>query len=113
MFTNKSLTERQFALLLGRARLYNHLPNEMKREIPPLLFSDTQVGTIAKGYYSDEHFPREADGAISLWNMYNLFTGSNKSSYIDGFLPRGQNCFDFVRSIQDALDHGQHHWFLN
>jgi len=112
-FTEMSLSEHQFALLLGRARLYNYLPIGIKKEIPPLLFSDTQINTIAKAYYSDEQFPKEIDGSISLWNMYNLFTGSNKSSYIDSFLPRGQNSFEFVNSIQQALDKGDEHWFLN
>lgn len=112
-FTGMSLSEQQFALLLGRARLYNYLPNDTKKEIPPLLFSDTQINTIAKAYYNDENFPKEVDGAISLWNMYNLFTGANKSSYIDSFLLKGQNCTEFIGSISDALDKGEHHWFLN
>ena len=103
-FTQMSLSEKQFALLFGRARLYNYLPGPIKKEIPPLLFSDTQINTIAKSYYSDEHFPKEVDGAISLWNLYKLFTGSNKSTYIDSYLLKGQNSFDFVSSIQQALD---------
>ncbi|MCK5104882.1 MAG: DUF3871 family protein, partial [Cyclobacteriaceae bacterium] len=111
--TGKSLSEQQFAQLLGRARLYNYLPGNLKKEIPQLLISDTQVNAIAQAYYTDKDFPKEEDGSISLWNMYNLFTGANKTSYIDSFLPRGQNSFQFIQSIQDALDQGKDHWFLN
>lgn len=111
--TGKSLTEKQFAQLLGRARLYNYLPASTKKQIPQLLISDTQVNAIAQAYYTDKDFPKEEDGSISLWNMYNLFTGANKTSYIDSFLPRGQNSFQFIQSIQDALDQGKDHWFLN
>ncbi|WP_343671721.1 DUF3871 family protein [Chitinophaga sp.] len=34
----------------------------------------------------DDSFCREVDGSINLWTLYNLFTGANKSSYIDTFL---------------------------
>lgn len=111
--TNQGLTERQFAQLLGRSRLYNYLPKERKKDIPELLISDTQVNTIANTYYNDDHFSREEDGSISLWRMYNLFTGANKSSYIDSFLPRSENAFSFVNKVSNALDGGGDFWFLN
>lgn len=111
--TNQSLSEQQFAQLLGRSRLYNYLPPARKKDIPELLISDTQVNTIANTYYHDDHFSREEDGSISLWRMYNLFTGANKSSYIDSFLPRGENAYSFVNQVSNALDGGRDFWFLN
>lgn len=112
-FTNMELTEHQFAQLLGRARLYNYLPNEKKKEIPALSFTDTQVSAVADLYYNDENFSRNGSDSISLWKLYNLFTGANKSSYIDKFMSRGVNAFQFVDQLAETLDSGQDNWFLN
>ncbi|MEY4525882.1 MAG: hypothetical protein RIR57_1252 [Bacteroidota bacterium] len=80
-FTEYNLTEAQFAQVLGRARLYNYLPNDA--------------------------------GDINLWRMYNLFTGANKSSYVDSFLERSVNAFDFTHQIQSGLAGGSTNWYLN
>jgi len=111
-FTSLVLTESQFAQLLGRARLYNYLPAEKKKDIPALTFTDTQVSAIADSYYNDENFSRNGNDSISLWNLYNLFTGANKSSYIDKFLARGVNAFELTDHIVEALETGQDSWFL-
>ena len=108
------LTEQQFATLVGRARLYNHLPKNLKKEIPELIVSDSQVSTMTKEYYNDNSFSRNPDGSINLWNVYNLLTGSVKSSYIDSFMDRNLNAFQFTEGISKALDgEGAFHWFLN
>jgi len=112
-FTNLELTEHQFAQLLGRARLYNFLPVEKKREIPTLSFTDTQISTVADSYYNDENFSRNGSESISLWKLYSLFTGANKSSYIDKFLTRGVNAFQLTDHIAEALETGEKSWFLN
>ena len=83
--TEFSITEQQFANLIGRCRMYNHLPNELKAEIPQLLFGDQQMSTVVKDFYSDNSNCRDGHGNINLWKLYNLFTGANKSSYIDSF----------------------------
>ena len=110
--TEHNLTEAQFAQVLGRARLYNYLPNEVKKEIPPLLFTDTQLGSVAKDYFQDNSFCRNDNGDINLWRMYNLFTGANKSSYVDSFLERSINAFDFTHQLQTGLGGGTN-WYLN
>jgi hypothetical protein len=111
--TEQSLTEAQFAQVLGRARLYNYLPNEVKKEIPPLLFTDTQLGSVAKDYFQDNSFCRNENGDINLWRMYNLFTGANKSSYVDSFLERSINAFEFTHQLQAGLAGGTTNWYLN
>lgn len=108
-----SLTETQFAHLVGRCRMYNHLPNGMKNDITPLLLSDTQLGTVVKDYYRDDSFCKDDEGNINLWRLYNLFTGSNKSSYIDTFIDRSVNSFRFVDDIRVALDKKDNNWFLS
>jgi hypothetical protein len=112
-FTEHNLTEAQFAQVLGRARLYNYLPNEIRKQIPPLLYTDTQLGAVAKDYFQDHSFCRNDTGDINLWRMYNLFTGANKSSYVDSFLERSVNAFDFTHQLQSGLAGGNTNWYLN
>lgn len=110
---NYSLTEHQFATLIGKSKLYNYLPVKEKKELPLLSFGDTQISMVARDYYQDKSFCRNDDGSISLWNTYNLFTGANKQSYIDTFLDRGVNAFDFTNNVVQALESKQSSWFLN
>lgn len=109
-----SLTEKQFAQFLGKARLYNHLPKEKKKSLPELLFNDGQLNAVAKDYYLDNSFCKNEDETINLWKVYNLFTGANKSSYIDSFLERNVNALTFTNSIAEALQGNRnYHWFLS
>ena len=112
-FSEFSITEHQFAQLIGRGRLYQHLPKEMQKEIPELLFGDNQLGMVCKDYFRDESFCRDGNGNISLWKLYNLFTGANKNSYIDSFLDRSVNAFQFVERIMMGLENKSYCWYLN
>jgi hypothetical protein len=113
-FGDYELSELQFATLIGKTRLYNHLPLEIKKDIPPLLISDSQISSVVKEYYRNESFMKNPNGSINLWNLYNLFTDSVKSSYIDTFLDRNVNAFSFSQGIVDALNEkGNYHWFLS
>lgn len=109
-----SINEQQFALLLGRMRLYSYLPPAMQRGIPQLLITDSMVNNVAKQYYRDENFRAENNGEISLWKFYNLITGATKSSYIDSFLSRSANATETVLGIASALRHEEsgYDWFL-
>lgn len=108
------LTERQFAQILGKGRLYQYLPKSEKLEIPELLINDTQISRVAEHYYSDRNFKRSKNGKIDLWRFYNLMTGAVKSSYIDKFVERELNSFDFTLQVKQALDSGpEGFWYLN
>ncbi|WP_113661772.1 DUF3871 family protein [Pedobacter nanyangensis] len=107
------LTEHQFAQLIGKARMYKHLPPKHRKHLQELSFGDTQLGMVVREYYNDEAFCRNADGSINLWKLYNLFTGANKSSYIDTFFDRGLNAFSFIKNISSALANKQCNWFLD
>lgn len=111
--TGYSLTEQQFAQLIGRCRMYNYLSNAAKKDITPLLLGDSQLTSVVKDYYRDDSFCRGDDGNINLWRLYNLFTSSNKTSYIDTFADRSVNAFQFVDELSDALDNKVTNWFLN
>ena len=112
---NFQLSEREFAQIIGKSKLYNYLPKNEKAHIPELLLNDGQINAVAKDYYNDESFCRDANGDFNLWKFYNLLTGSNKSSYIDTFLDRGVNAFDFSKGISNALSdsNSNYSWFLS
>lgn len=112
-FTNYNLSEKQFVQLIGRCKLYNYLPAHIKAGIPALLFGDTMISSVCKDYYKDESFCKLDDGSINLWRLYNLFTGANKASYIDTFLDRSINAFQFTEQLKYSLDNQHSSWFLN
>jgi len=107
------LTENQFCQMVGRCRVYQHLPSEMKGSINPLLFGDSQINSVVRDYYRDDSFCRQDNGSINLWKLYNLFTSANKSSYVDSFLDRSVNAYNFVEGIRWELEKPGHSWFLN
>jgi hypothetical protein len=109
---NYSLTEEQFAHLVGKCRMFQHLPQEMKKNITPMLFGDQQMGAVVKDFYRDESFCRDENGNINLWRLYNLFTGANKTSYIDSFLQRSVSAYNLVEEIRWGLE-GRNSWYLN
>jgi hypothetical protein len=108
-----SVTEQQFAQIIGRCRMYNHLPMDKRSNIPIIPLGDTQIGSACKGYYNDEHFSGTEDGNINLWRLYNLFTGANKSSYIDNFLDRSANIYQFTDGLKTAIQNKSFNWFLS
>ena len=107
-----TMSESQFAQFLGKCRLYQYLPSAQKKQLPEILLTDTQIGLVAKSYYDDPDFGRD-ERSIDLWRVYNLFTGSNKSSYIDNFLDRANNASNLTTGLARAL-HGdaEYAWFL-
>lgn len=111
-FDNYELSESQFAHLLGKARMYQHLPLKQRTGLQPFPLSDTQVGSVAREYYQDEAFARNENGSLDYWKLYNLLTGANKSSYIDTFLDRGAGCFSFMRFLMDQYSIGAESWYL-
>lgn len=112
--TQHNLTEHQFAQLVGKSRLYNYLPKEQKMILPQMDFADRQMNVIAKDYYEDKSFCKNEEGNINLWNVFNLFTQANKSSYIDSFLDRNVNAFEFTTGLANAINgDSKYHWFLS
>ena len=113
-YKDSYMTEQQFAQFLGKSRLYQFLPVEQKKRLPQMLMTDTQVGLVAKSYYSDENFALpDNQSAISMWNVYNLLTGANKSSYIDNFLDRSLNATQLTEGLNKALyGTNEYSWFI-
>src|SRR5690606_13986635 len=101
---NYELTEKQFIHLIGRCRMYKHMPEKNKENIPELGFGDNQVNAVCKAYYTNPDFKSYADGSINLWKLYNLFTGANKSTYIDNFTDRALNAYQLTQGIKYAIE---------
>ena len=111
---NYSLTEHQFAQLIGKTKLYQCLPSKQRKLLPLMDFNDSQMNIIARNYYQDKSFCRSTDGSINLWKVYNLFTGANKNSYIDNYLDRSVNATGFLNGISEALQgNPEYGWFVN
>lgn len=113
-FKDSYMTEHQFAQFLGKSRLYQYLPTEQKKKLPLMLMTDTQVNLVAKAYYNDENFSLPDNSReISMWNVYNLLTGANKSSYIDNFLDRSLNATLLAEGLNKALyGENEYSWFI-
>ena len=109
-----SISEAQFAQFLGKSRMYQYLPNRERKQLPEMLMTDTQINLVTKAYYSDSNFGRNPDEKeLSMWKMYNLLTGANKSSYIDSFLDRSLNAGELSSGICRALKgDGEYSWFI-
>jgi len=110
--TNTSMTETQFAHIVGRMRLYQALPQNYAKQIPRMLITDSQINNVCRGYFGNEAFSAK-DGELSMWRFHNLLTEANKSSYIDSFLQRGINATEMSVGICNALNGDDtYSWFL-
>ena len=107
------LTEYEFSLLIGRIRLYHNMPREMRKGLPDFRITDSQVNNVVRQYYTCPNFKRESDGSVSLWNLYNLFTEANKTTYIDSFLERGLCAYEFVKELGNSRENDEVNWFIN
>jgi len=107
-----SLSESQFAKLVGRLKMFPYLPSAISQGIPDLELGDSQLSMVVKDYYEADSFCRETNGNINLWRLFNLFTGANKSSYIDRFLDRNVSISGFMEGLKTALNEPQTSWYL-
>lgn len=106
-----SFTEKQFAHLLGRCRMFNFLPKEQKIGIVSCGLNDSQLTVVTRQFYQDEHFS-STHGNIDLWSFYNLCTAALKSSYLDTFLENNVQIGHFFQHIVSALEKEGDSWYL-
>lgn len=108
-----SLTENQFAQLIGKMKLFPYLSKEEKQTLFPLALNDSQLNTIVKDYHLDTHFCKSENNTINFWNIYNLFTEANKSTYIDNHLDRNVNAFAFINFLINSIEKGENNFFIH
>lgn len=111
--TQTRLSETQFAQIVGRMRLYQALPSYQQRKLPKLLITDSQINNVCRDYYNNPNFGHKGN-TISLFDMHNLLTEANKSSYINDYVQRGINATEITIGICKALQgDSQYAWFLS
>ncbi|MCW5518489.1 DUF3871 family protein [Aureitalea sp. L0-47] len=108
-----SLDEEQFAHVIGKMKMYQHLSSEEKVGKLTLGMNDNQIGSLVRDYYSDPNFSGDEERNLNLWKFYNLMTAANKSSYIDSNLERNVKAFEFVNGLGKSLQNQVESWFLN
>lgn len=107
------LTEKQFAQVIGKMKMYQHLPKSLKPGIATNLLGDSQISTVVKDYYNDDSFCRDNEGYINLFNFYNLLTGANKSSYIDSFIDRNVSLLELSDGLRKGIVNPGTSWYLS
>lgn len=107
-----SLTENQFAHLIGKMKLFPYLSKEEKQTLFPLAMNDSQLNIIVKDYHIDTHFCKSENNTINFWNIYNLFTEANKSTYIDNHLERNVNAYAFINYLINSIEKGESNFFI-
>ena len=108
-----SLTEIQFAHLIGKMKLFPYLSKEEKQKLFPLAINDTQLNIVVRDYHMDAHFSKSEDNTINFWNVYNLLTEANKSTYIDSNLERNVNAYGFINNILNSIENQSPNYFLH
>ena len=108
-----SLTEIQFAHLIGKMKLYPYLSKEEKQKFFPLAINDTQLNIVVRDYHTDAHFSKSEDNTINFWNVYNLLTEANKSTYIDSNLERNVNAYGFINNLLNSIENQSPNYFLH
>jgi hypothetical protein len=108
-----SLTEIQFAHLIGKMKLFPYLSKEEKQKLFPLAINDTQLNIVVRDYHTDAHFSKSGDNTINFWNVYNLLTEANKSTYIDSNLERNANAYGFISNILNSIENQSPNYFLH
>ncbi|MBR4883337.1 MAG: DUF3871 family protein [Bacteroidales bacterium] len=110
--TQTRLSETQFAQIVGRMRLYQALPSYQQRKLPKLLITDSQINNVCRDYYNNPNFGHK-DNTISCFDLHNLLTEANKSSYINDYVQRGMNATEVTVGICKALQgDSEYSWFL-
>ncbi len=106
------LNEFEFAHLVGKMKSYHFLSKNDKKGKFPIQLTDSQITSVVKGFYKDPNFSCSENNDLNLWNLYNLFTEANKSSYIDSNLERNVSTYEFVQNIVNSLQSESANWYL-
>lgn len=111
--SNYHLNQNQFAHMIGKTRMYNHLSKEDQKQIIPIGLNDGQINNVVKDYYNCPNFGSDKNGNIDLWRLYNLFTEANKSSYIDSNFERNLLTYEYVNHLANCIKNGSNSWYYD
>jgi hypothetical protein len=108
-----SLTQTEFAHLIGKMKLFPYLSKEEKQALFPLAINDTQLNIVVRDYHMDAHFSKSEDNSINFWKIYNLLTESCKSNYIDTNLEKNVNAYGFIQNLLNSIENQSPNYFLH
>jgi hypothetical protein len=111
--SNFSFNETQFAHLVGKMKLFPYLTKEEKQTLFPLAINDSQLNIIIKDYHTDSYFSKGDGNIINFWNLYNLFTEATKSNYIDNYLERNVNAYEFINYLMKCIKNQEPNYFIH
>jgi len=111
-FSKFHLNREQFAHMLGKLKLYQYLGLVERKNLFQVSFNDSMINAVSKSYFQDDNFKVGEEGLINLWNLYNLFTGAVKSSYIDSFLKGECQAYEFTQMLANAMQNEEENYFL-
>lgn len=107
-----ALTENEFAHLIGKLKMFLSQTKSQQNFEFPITLNESQLSKVVKDYYNCENFKCSVDGSISFWNLYNLFTEANKSSYIDNNLERNVNVYALINNLAISMLNSTSNWLL-
>ena len=108
-----TISETDFAHLIGKMKLYSFLGKDTKRNLFNLNINDNQINSIVKGYHLDTNFCKYDNETIDFWRLYNLFTEANKSTYIDTNFEKSVNAYEFINYLTNFMKNGKKNWFIH
>ena len=113
-FNRVILTEREFVNIIGRLKLFLSLPLEAQKQIFDynISITESQLSALVKSYVRDSHFGYNSDKGFSIWKLYNLLTGSIKSSYADNYIDRSVFSYELSHCLCEAITTSRDSWFL-
>lgn len=111
--TEGSMTDRQFATVLGRLRMLDAMEKK-PAELPEVLLTDGQIKSVSRAYYQDQNFGAQGKN-LSMWSFYNLLTEATKTTYLDQLTDRLSNSYDLAAGLNDTIlgKDEKFQWFLN
>ena len=107
---NTIIDVKTFAQFLGKARMYQALPTEVKVNLglPELILPEAQINSMVRDYYSDENFSSYGK-TMTAWEFYQLLT-NYKNNYIDTSIERTVNAYDLTQGIVNAVNGSDDSW---
>lgn len=108
--TQTTIDVRTFAQFLGKARMYQALPQSVKTELglPELILNEAQINAAIRDYYTDENFGGFGR-AITAWQFYQLLT-NYKNNYIDTTMERIINSYEVAEGLSKAINNEDDGW---
>ena len=114
--SNTVIDVNTFAQFLGKARMYQAIPNELKTTLglPELILPEAQINAATRDFFSDPNFGCYGK-TMTAWEFYQLLT-NYKNNYIDTAIERTLNAYQLTLGIVSAIkgnDTNNWKWFIN